>query len=72
MDWPFADEPDVVAFTSKSVVENGEWVHFVSHDEDDGAWQFHSLSGVPDRESDSRLVLLRNMLKRDASVMRRK
>ncbi|MCC9608731.1 DUF2185 domain-containing protein [Blastopirellula sp. JC732] len=65
MNWPFPDEPNVVCFTSKSVVEEGAWIHYVSHDEEDGAWQFHSLDGIPESESDARIVSLRTMLRID-------
>jgi len=68
MNWPFPDNPDVVVFTSKNVIENGDWIHYVSHDEEDGAWQFHGINGVPETESDARIVLLRNMLKADSSL----
>lgn len=69
MDWAFPDPPDVVVFTSKSVAEEGDWVHFVSHDEDDGAWQFHSIQGAPNTQSDARLVLLRNIVKKDPTLI---
>lgn len=39
----------------------------MSHDEDDGAWQFHSIDGAP-MESDARLVLLKNIVERDLTV----
>ena len=68
MEWPFADAPNVVVFTSKSVIEDGDWIHYVSHDEDDGAWQFLSVHGAPEMEADSRIVLLRNMVARDPSL----
>jgi len=68
MDWPFPDDPDVVVLTSRGVVDDGDWVHYVSHDEDDGAWQFHGHKGVPDSDADARVVLLRNMLKIDSTL----
>lgn len=39
--WPFPCPRTQAAFTSLGVVDGSDWVQFVSHDEDDGAWQFH-------------------------------
>ena len=39
-DWKFADSPHTRVFLSKSVHEGREPVTYVSHDEEDGAWQF--------------------------------
>ena len=64
----FPDPRDVVVLTSKRVVENGDWVHSVQHDEDDGAWQLHSVDGSPEDASQSRIVLLRNILKMDPTL----
>ena len=68
MNWPFHDDPSVVVFTSKGVVEDGDWIHFVSHDEEDGAWQFHNIDGAPENESDTRIVTLHTMLKIDPGL----
>ena len=68
MNWPFHDAPDVVVLTTRSVIENNDWIHYVSHDADDGAWQFLSVSGAPDDESDARVVLLRNIIAKDPSL----
>lgn len=68
MNWSFPDSPDVIVFTSKYVIDNGDWIHCVSHDEDDGAWQFHSINGAPETESEARIVLLRNIVELDSSL----
>jgi hypothetical protein len=39
-DWKFPDPPHTRVFLSKTVHEGTEPVTYVSHDEDDGAWQF--------------------------------
>lgn len=39
-DWKFSDDPHATAFLSKAVHEGTEPVTYVSHDADDGAWQF--------------------------------
>ena len=39
-DWPFSDPPNVAVFTTGQVVRGERAVLYVSHDADDGAWQF--------------------------------
>jgi len=39
-DWKFPDPPHTRVFLSKAVHSNHEPVTYVSHDEEDGAWQF--------------------------------
>jgi hypothetical protein len=66
--WPFDEPENILAFTSRDVVDLGKWIHYVSHDEDDGAWKFHSIGGAPKAKSDARLVLLKNIVERDPTV----
>jgi hypothetical protein len=42
-------------------------VHYVTHDEEDGAWQFHPNSG-PTPESEAAVVALRTMVEHDPSI----
>jgi hypothetical protein len=66
-DWPFADPPNVATFTVRQIIEGGPPVLWVSHDEDDGAWQFHT--GEEDFEvADGMIVCLKNMIARDPSL----
>ncbi len=39
-DWKFSDDPHTQAFLSEAVHNGTEQVTYVSHDEEDGAWQF--------------------------------
>jgi len=39
-DWPFPDDPHTTSYLTKSVNEGEEPVTYVSHDAEDGAWQF--------------------------------
>ena len=39
-DWPFDDPPNVAVVTTRDVTEDKVPILFVSHDRDDGAWQF--------------------------------
>lgn len=57
--WPFADPPDLFVITTQPVLD-GAPVHVVSHDEDDGGWQF--LCGTTLEADDGRIVHLDHML----------
>ena len=52
-DWKFPDNPHTGVFLSKAVHGGSEPVNFVSHDADDGAWQF-----LGDSMSDSGAVVV--------------
>lgn len=65
-DWPFEDPPNVAVFTTTAVVKGGRPILRVTHDEDDGAWQFHSGEDVG--SGDAMIVALREILKLDPSV----
>ena len=39
-DWKFPDPPHTTAYLSQTVHDGSEPVTYVSHDGDDGAWQF--------------------------------
>lgn len=38
---------DVTVFTSRGILDGSDWISYVSHDADDGAWQFHGKAGPP-------------------------
>ena len=40
--WPFDQPRNCATITTKFVIEENRPVTFVSHDEDDHGWQFHS------------------------------
>jgi hypothetical protein len=63
--WPFADKPNTASITTRQVLE-GAPILLVTHDEDDGAWQF--LCGTTDNPADGRIVGLGEMYQRDASL----
>jgi hypothetical protein len=66
-DWPFNDPPNVAVFTSKRILDGDEWIYYVTHDQDDGAWQFHPKSG-PTPENEARVVSLRTVLDMDPTI----
>ena len=67
MTWPFDDPPNVAVFTTKSIVFGQQPVLLVTHDEDDGAWQFLPREGAG-HEKDAAIVSLRSMIERDGKL----
>tara|TARA_R110002072_G_scaffold36858_18_gene108282 strand:+ start:7411 stop:7707 length:297 start_codon:yes stop_codon:yes gene_type:complete len=65
--WAFADPENTAVFTTRQVVEGLSPILLVTHDEDDGAWQF--LFGTTDDLGDSRVVGLRAIVELDSSLV---
>ena len=65
-DWPFADAPSAAAFTLTSVMRDGAEIVHVTHDAEDGAWQFLDEHGA--RDEDIVLASLACVLRRDPSL----
>jgi hypothetical protein len=66
-DWPFADPPNVATFTVRQIIEGGQPILWVSHDDEDGAWQFHT--GGDAEIGDAMIICLKNIVARDPSVL---
>ena len=64
--FPFSDAPDTAAIICRHVLDGEAPIRYVSHDEDDGMWQF--LCGGLHETADARLVSLCFVWKRDESV----
>jgi hypothetical protein len=67
LDWPFNDPPNVAVVTVRRIVDGGQPILLVCHDEEDGGWQF--LSGEPFDVADGMLVSLRNIITRDPTLV---
>ncbi len=65
-DWPFADPKNVAAVTTASIVDGKSPILYVSHDEDDGGWQFHTGDTVD--MSEAKLVSLYSVVQRDPTL----
>lgn len=65
--WPFADPEDLGVFTLKRAIRGESPILHVSHDEDDGGWQF--LDGAAVAVEDAALVCLREMVRLDPSLL---
>ena len=66
--WPFEDPPNVAVFVNRKIMEGEEWIAYVTHDADDGAWQFRTREADPPDEADAMLVALRSIVRLDESV----
>ena len=66
MKFPFYDAPNTATITCCHILENGEPILYVSHDEDDGMWQF--LCGKAHETDEAKLVSLKSVFDLDNSV----
>jgi hypothetical protein len=64
--WPFDDPKNVAVFTTWRILREGWPILLVTHDEDDGAWQF--LDGSPVDTEDAAIVGLAEIVQRDPTV----
>ncbi|WIV21132.1 hypothetical protein QPK24_10880 [Paenibacillus polygoni] len=65
--WPFDDPENVATITTKDIIERTKQIKYVSHDDEDGMWQFHSGELV--KEEDGRIVSLQEIIIIDPTVM---
>ena len=65
--WAFTDMPSTAVYTSRDVIEQREPVLLVTHDQDDGTWQFCAGPTVPDK--DARIAALAEIVCSDPSVI---
>jgi hypothetical protein len=63
--WPFQDAPNTASITTRQVL-GGAPILVVTHDADDGGWQF--LCGTTHDPADGRVVGLGRMYARDPSL----
>lgn len=64
--FPFAESCDTVCIVCKHIVNGERPILFVSHDEDDGMWQF--LCGRSHGTDDAKVVALGEMFALDPSI----
>jgi hypothetical protein len=65
--WPFADPENVAVITLRDITDGKTRILLVTHDEDDGMWQFLDGRANPDPDGAS-LVSLRYIYELDPSV----
>jgi hypothetical protein len=66
MSFPFNEPENVAVFTCSHILDDKVDICYVTHDEDDGAWQF--LCGQTHTEADARIVSLKEMVDMDSSI----
>lgn len=66
MKFPFSDAPDVATIVCGHVIDGGNPILYVSHDDDDGMWQF--LCGDEHTTDDARIVSLQFVFELDHSI----
>lgn len=66
MEYPFYDAPNTATIICCHVVSKEEYILYVSHDEDDGMWQF--LCGKTHETDEARLVSMKYVFELDNSV----
>ncbi len=64
--FPFKDKPNTAAFTCTHIINKEKPILFVSHDDDDGSWQF--LCGNDHTNEEIRIVSLGTIYEIDKSV----
>ena len=65
--WPFADPRHVAVFTTVHIISGERPILRVSHDEEDGAWQFHD--GGSASVKDAMIASLEEITRLDDSVL---
>lgn len=65
--WPFEDPPNTASLTTRDILEGSAAVLHVTHDADDGGWQF--LPGSTVTPDDARVVGLGRMCSLDATLL---
>lgn len=66
--WMFSNPINLAVFTTRSIVCGNAWIAHVSHDKDDGGWQFHDSEPGPPREEDAMVVSLQSMVVHDDTL----
>ncbi|RKR38352.1 hypothetical protein [Paraburkholderia sp. BL17N1] len=66
--WVFNDPPNVAVIANRSVVFEQDWIAYVSHDNEDGGWQFHGSRSGQMQEGDAVAASLLNIVELDVTV----
>ncbi|RUL87222.1 hypothetical protein [Tautonia sociabilis] len=65
--WPFADPPETEVIVLDRILSGDSPARLVTHDQEDGAWQF--LDGEQVFEEDAAVVLLGEVVQVDPSLL---
>lgn len=69
LQWQFDDQPNTAVLANRKIFLSGEWIAYVSHDSDDGCWQFHTNQSEALIETDAVLISLQSVVNLDPSIM---
>lgn len=64
--WPFEDPQNVMVISTNNIMTKVSPILYVSHDEEDGMWQF--LEGGEVSETDARILSLKEVVDIDPSL----
>lgn len=64
--WKFSDAKNTAVITTRQIVNEGIPILYVSHDEDDGYWQFHYGDNV--NIEDAMIVSLQELVNLDDTL----
>jgi hypothetical protein len=64
--WPFADPENTATITVRKIISGETWISYVSHDADDGCWQF--MPPESPQQEEAVVVALRDVVAHDSSI----
>lgn len=64
----FRELPNTAVITNKKIIQRLSWIGYVSHDVEDGAWQFLELSRKQDTKNAS-VISLEEIIAIDPSIL---
>ncbi|MHA6912629.1 hypothetical protein ACQUJO_05735 [Ralstonia pseudosolanacearum] len=67
--WKFRDPQNAAIIVNRKIIFEHAWISYVSHDSDDGAWQFQTNQQEPTTESDAIVVSLKKIVDLDPAVL---
>jgi len=65
----FADSGNTAVFTTRFIINRESIITYITHDEEDGAWQFHGNDEYDNYEDVIMVVALANIIEIDHSVL---
>ena len=65
--WHFPDSPNMAVYTTRDIIEKVKPILIVTHDQDDGAWQFQTSNTT--WATDARITALEEIVFHDPSVV---
>lgn len=67
MDWKFLDSKDTMVITTKQILKNNAKITLVSHDKEDGMWQFLDSNDL--NVNNAQIVSIEEIVNIDKSLM---